>query len=118
MILKMSGEAKKTEKNIDGNIESSIEESDYEIKKNLNAYCDIKIKNFNVRMGKIHLKFPVELTQKAVIEKTAESEKGSNEKILKGGNEIELKNVSLEHGNMRISIPQLVQEIISSKRKQ
>ncbi|OQX22667.1 MAG: hypothetical protein BWK75_00195 [Candidatus Altiarchaeales archaeon A3] len=114
----MSGETKKTDEIIDGNIESSLEETPYGIKKNLKVNCNIKFKNFKVRAGKIRLKFPVELAQKAVIEKTTEGEKAISEEIFKGGEVIELKNVCLKECGLTIDIPQLIQEIISSKVKQ
>ena len=114
----MSGEKKKTEEIIDSNIESGLEETPYGIKKNLKVNCCLKFKNFKVRAGKIRLKFPVELAQKAVIEKTAEGEKAISEENFKGGEEIELKNVCLKECELTIDIPQIIQEIISSKGKE
>lgn len=108
----------KKEKEEDNFMIEGVEEFPYGIKKKMNVNTNIQIKNFKVVARKISVKFPVEVSEKAFVEKTKEGEKGVSEKILKGGDEVELKNVSIEEGSINVKIPQIIQEIISSKGKQ
>ncbi len=113
----MSNEKKKSDEEIEC-IKSSIEETPQGIRKNLKVDCSIKCKNFKINAEKIHLKFPVEIAEKNITEKTDENATDTSAQIFKGGEEIELKNVRVEEGKITINIPMLVQEILSIGRKE
>jgi len=113
----MSDGKKKSDEEIEC-IKSGIEETPQGIRKNLKADFSIKCKNFKANAEKIHLKFPIEIAEKNIVEKTDEKVTDTSAQISKGGQEIELKNVRVEEGKLTINIPMLVQEILSIGKKE